>query len=115
MDALTLARRQLDAYNAADLHAFVACYHPEVVVLEGEEQTVAGRDALRERYTDLFTGRRRFGATVSARLTEGPHCVDHEHWWRVDPDTGERDEGALLVRYTERDGLIAVVQFLFAD
>ena len=42
----------------------------------------------------------------------GPHCVDYERWWRVDPDTGERSEGEGLVRYQERDGQIALVQFL---
>ena len=32
-DISTLAQRQLDAYNARDLDAFVACYHPDVVVM----------------------------------------------------------------------------------
>lgn len=109
----SLAQRQLDAYNASDLDAFVACYHPEVEVLEGEQKTVTGRDQFRERYADLFSGARHFGAEVSQRLIEGPHCVDHEQWWRLDPATGERESGSLLVRYTARDGLIAVVQFLF--
>lgn len=106
-----LAARQLAAYNAGDLDAFVACYHPDVRVFEGEEQTVAGRDAMRERYADLFAGGG-FGASVPRRLSSGPHCVDLELWWRRDPDTGARREGQLLVRYTARDGLIGTVQFL---
>jgi hypothetical protein len=32
-----LAQQQLDAYNRADLNAFVACYHPEVRILNGKE------------------------------------------------------------------------------
>ena len=56
-----------------------------------------------------------FGATVSQRIGTGPHCVDLEHWWRVDPSTNERSEGDLLVRYTLRDRLIGTVQFLKED
>jgi hypothetical protein len=110
-DVVTLATAQLAAYNAGDLSTFVACYHPDVVVWEDGEKTVEGRDKFRARYEDLFSGSG-FGASVPGRLTEGRHCVDLEVWWRVHPDTLERTEGRILVRYTERDGLIATVQFL---
>ena len=106
-----LAARQLAAYNAGDLDAFVACYHPDVVVWEGEAVTVRGRDAMRERYADLFAAGG-FGATVPARLTEGAHCVDLEAWWREDTETGDRTEGRLLVRYTARGAHIGAVHFL---
>ncbi len=42
----------------------------------------------------------------------GGHCVDLEHWWREDPETGARIEGTVLVRYSSRDGRIGVVQLL---
>lgn len=109
-DISTLAQRQLDAYNAADLDAFVACYHPEVVVLNQGEVSVRGRAAFRERYEALFR-RGGFGASVPGRLAEGRHCVDLEIWWR-EQEGGERREGRVLVRYTLRDGLIGEVQFL---
>jgi len=109
-DISTLAQRQLDAYNAGDLDAFVASYHPEVVVIEDGEVSVRGRIAFRERYEDLFRGGG-FGASVTGRLAEGPHCVDLEVWWR-EPEEGDRREGRILVRYTIRDGLIGEVQFL---
>lgn len=109
-DITTLAQRQLDAYNAGDLDAFAACYHPEVVVIEDGAVTVRGRSAFRERYADLFAGGG-FGASVPGRLAEGPHCVDLEVWWR-EPAAGVREEGRILVRYTARDGLIGEVQFL---
>ena len=114
MDIATLAARQLAAYNAGSLDDFVACYHPDVQVWEGEERTVRGRPAMRERYADLFAGGG-FGATVPERLAVGRHCVDREAWWRIDPESGARRSGELLVRYTEKDGLIGVVQFLFED
>ena len=108
---VTLAERQLAAYNAADLEAFVACYHDDVRVLTGDEETLRGRVAFRAQYQGLFEGWR-FGAEVPRRLHVGPHCVDFETWWRIDPESGERSEGEVLVRYTLRDGAIGTVQFL---
>ncbi len=106
-----LAMRQLDAYNAADLDGFCACYHPDVVVFDGGDESLRGVDAFRERYRGMFETWT-FGASVDERLSCGPHAVDDEAWWRVDPETGERSEGQVLVRYTEREGLIGTVQFL---
>lgn len=106
-----LAIDQLAAYNAADLDAFCACYHPDVVVLDAEgAHSLRGADAFRERYRPMFE-RGNFGASVDVRVHAGAHAVDSERCWRVGPD-GERSEGALLVRYTEREGTIGVVQFL---
>lgn len=106
-----LAARQLSAYNAADLDGFCACYHPDIAVYDGETESLRGITAFRERYVDTFT-RWSFGASVDARVSVGTSCVDHERYWRVEPATGERTEGEVLVRYTERDGQIGLVQFL---
>lgn len=106
-----LATRQLVAYNASDLDAFVACYHPEVRVFEGEALVCEGHDAFRARYRPLFEGYR-FGGEVPERLEVGDHCVELERWWRIDPESGERSEGEILVCYEAIDGLIGVVRFL---
>jgi hypothetical protein len=110
-DISVLAAQQLAAYNEANLEAFVACYHEDVRVLDQDEETLRGREAMRERYRELFE-EWTFGAEVSQRVHVGKNCVDYERWWRVEPGTGERAEGFLLVRYTEREGLIGLVQFL---
>ncbi|MEE2973102.1 MAG: nuclear transport factor 2 family protein [Planctomycetota bacterium] len=109
----TLAARQLEAYNASDLEAFCACYHDEVEVWNDREPTYSGIATFRERYRDLFE-RWDFGGSVSERLVCGDHAVDLEHWWRTNPDSGERSEGYLLVRYTLREDRIGVVQFIRA-
>ena len=106
-----LAQKQLDAYNASDLEAFVACYHRDVRVFNGDEESLRGREALRARYRELFH-EWSFGASVPERMVLNAHCVDFEEWWRVNPSTNERSEGKILVRYEERDGLIGTVQFL---
>ncbi len=106
-----LAEQQLDAYNRADLDAFVACYHADVLVLNGDEISANGIDEFRDRYQNLFN-QRKFGASVPKRIVLNAHCVDFEEWWRIDPNTGERSEGQILVRYQEREGLIGTVQFL---
>jgi hypothetical protein len=106
-----LAQNQLEAYNLSDLDAFCTCYHADVLVLDDLEETVRGLKAFRTRYDALFE-KWQFGAAVPSRLISGSHCVDYETWWRIDPESGERSEGEVLVRYTEKEGKIAIVQFL---
>ena len=110
-EVAALARRQLEAYNQSDLEAFVACYHPEVRVYEGESLVCEGRRAFRERYRRLFEDFT-FGGEVDERIYVDQHCVDKEAWWRIDPESGERSEGEILVSYQAIEGLIGVVRFL---
>ena len=106
-----LAAAQLDAYNRADLDAFVECYHPDVIVFDGQTLLLEGRAAFRARYESLFS-RTGFGADVHQRMSLGRHCIDAECWWRLDGESGVRRTGHVLVRYRERDGFIDLVQFL---
>jgi uncharacterized protein (TIGR02246 family) len=112
-EVVALSIRQLSAYNAADLDAFCACYHPDVRVLEADGTVrTQGMDAFRARYAGLFSDYRDVRAEVDARLTLGPHVVEHERWERTHRQTGEHTAGEVLVRYTARDGRIALVAFL---
>ena len=107
----SLAQQQLDAYNRADLDAFCLCYHEDVTVLSADGAVVAsGIGPFRQRYAGKFAAGG-FGAVVPERISLGAHCVDRERYWVSDPETGARREGEVLVRYTVRDGRIAVVQF----
>ena len=106
-----LAIQQLAAYNESQLEEFVMCYHPDVVVYDGDEKVCEGREGFRERYRDLFE-RFEFEGTVPDRLVNGGHCVDLEHYWRVNPETGKRTEGSILVCYSLRENSIGVVRFL---
>jgi uncharacterized protein (TIGR02246 family) len=110
---LALSRRQLEAYNRQDLEAFAACFHAEVLVL-GEDGTVVHRgiDAFRRAYGAMFDAHREVQASVDQRIVLGEHVVELEHWSRVHAATGARSSGTVIVRYTERDGAIAVVELL---
>ena len=108
---VALATQQLAAYNDSNLDAFVACYHADVRVLNGDEVTIRGQADFRAQYQNLFESWA-FGAEVPERIHYAAHCVDLERWWRTDPESGLRSEGVVLVRYEERDGLIGTVQFL---
>jgi len=107
---VNLAARQLVAYNASDLDAFVDCYHEDVRVLNGEVESIRGREEFRERYRVLFQDWT-FGASVPQRMDVGDQCFDLEDWWRIDPESGARSEGRLVVRYVLQDDRIGTVQF----
>lgn len=108
-----LSRRQLDAYNRADLDAFCACYHDDVTVIAADGQLVRrGQAAFRAAYGEMFATHDQVHAEVTSRLVLGPHVVEFEAWSRVERATGERKGGEVLVRYSVEDGLIRWVQFL---
>jgi hypothetical protein len=109
-----LSAAQLVAYNAADIDAFCACFHPEVEVLDEQGvRTLVGMASFRERYGALF---RDWAprATVDARLLLEPHVVEDEQWSRTHRLTGEVLSGRVLVRYTAAEGAIRWVEFLRA-
>lgn len=107
-----LAQTQLDAYNAADLEAFCACYHPEVRVLDAAGVcTLEGIAAFRARYGVMFERFEQVQAQVPERLSVGEHCVDLEHYSRVERSTGQASSGTVLVRYSLREDTIGVAQF----
>lgn len=110
---VTLSKRQLEAYNRADIGAFCACYHPDVMVLDHEGTcSVRGIEAFRERYGSMFDAHRDVNGRVDERLVLGEHVVEVERWSRVRKDTGEHVSGTVIVRYTEQDGLIRIAEFL---
>ena len=105
-----LAARQLQAYNQSDLNRFVECYHDEVEVYRDGKVIAQGKAEFRERYRRMFE-EMNFGATVPKRIATEKTCADVEHFWRIDPDTGEKSEGTVLVVYELREGRIGTVRF----
>ncbi|HXJ02861.1 MAG TPA: nuclear transport factor 2 family protein [Micropepsaceae bacterium] len=107
-DAVSLIQRQLDAYNAQDLDAYVACYAPDVVVagLNGSV-TEKGREALRARYAKAFATFPENKARLVNRMAVGSTVIDHED---VSRGPG-KERFEIIAIYTVKDGLIARVDF----
>lgn len=103
-----LIQRQLDAYNAHDIEAFMACYAEDAQLagLNGAV-TQAGHDAIRARHLDLFAQHPQNRAELANRIDLGTTVIDHERVERV--PGGERFEVAAI--YTISDGRIARVDF----
>ncbi len=104
------AERQLAAYNARDLDAFVACFADDVEVYDFPDAlSLKGRERFRARYVERFKAEG-LHAIVVHRAVIGTRVIDHERVWLNGP--GKSDPVDLVVIYTVRDGLIARVDFI---
>lgn len=103
-----LIQRQLDAYNAQDIAAFLACYADEIelATLNGGVNQ-KGLDAVRKRHEDLFAQFPQNRAKLVNRIDLGTTVIDHESVERS--PGGEKFDVAAI--YTIRDGKIARVDF----
>jgi hypothetical protein len=80
MNAEELAQRQLEAYNARDLDAFLACYAPDVELADLPENRVFARgiDRMREIYDSFFRGAPDLHCRLVSRISVGRFAVDQE-------------------------------------
>jgi len=96
-----LVDRQVAAYNARDIEAFVACFAWDVELVDGNGNTVmTGREEMRVRYGAMFERHPDLHAEVLTRIEVGPWTIDHER-----TTAGGRTMEA-AVAYLVRDGLI---------
>ena len=104
------AQRQLDAYNARDLEAFLACYAEDCTVHAhpSGEVLMAGREAMRARYERLFAEHPDLHCRLLARVEHECFAIDHEHVEGLRPD----EIVHAVAVYEVRDGLIRRVWFL---
>ena len=103
-----IAQKQLDAYNAQDLDAYVAFFAEDCVVsgLNGTPSETS-REAIKARYANAFAQFPQNRAVLKNRIAVGNTVVDHERVIRA--PGGEEFE--IIAIYTFRDGLIARVDF----
>ena len=104
-----VVQKQLDAYNAHDLHAFAATYADDVELIElPADVFVRGIAQLRERYAKPFADPV-LHANVVNRIVVGNTIVDHEQVRRTFPEgTGTLEAIAI---YLVENGKIAKVWF----
>jgi len=105
--------RQLAAYNARNVEAFLKFYAPDAELFEFPDKLLArGTVALRERYTTRFADSI-LHATVAHRTAMGNKVIDHEKvriTWPDGPGTWE-----LTAIYEVNGGLITRVWFIYGE
>ncbi|MGF2615275.1 steroid delta-isomerase [Rossellomorea vietnamensis] len=76
-----LAQKQLAAYNAQNLEAFLECYSDDVLVIEFPSNNVMyqGIEGMRERYGKMFQENPDNHAELLSRIIKGNIAIDHEH------------------------------------
>jgi hypothetical protein len=78
-EAETIVQRQLEAYNARDLEAFLACYADDAKLWRAPSTlTESGKEALRARYKRRFDGAPSLHAEIVRRIAFDRFVVDHE-------------------------------------
>ena len=97
-----VVQAQLEAYNAGDIDAFMATFHPEAVLFAiGDPIPRAqGRDAVRAIYADLFARSPDLHSELVHRAVLGNRVIDHE---RITGREGG-DVLELLMVYEVEDG-----------
>ena len=85
-------KRQLDAYNAKDIEAFMEAWTDDAEIFEHPSTLLArGRDAIRARHEERFREPFLYGRLIS-RTCVGSTVVDHEEVTRSFPEGRGRVE-----------------------
>ena len=111
-DPIDIAQAQLDAYNAGDLEAFLACYAEDTQIEDGEGNVImADRNAMRALYQTLFDQSPELHCDLRSRITTGRFVVDEEYVTGANLE-GFPSEAHAIVIYRIEDGLIRHVRML---
>lgn len=109
MSAVDLVQRQLEAYNAQNLEAFMATYAPDCQICDlNGAVTQNGHGDIRARYAAMFAQYPENKARLVNRMALGDVVIDHEDVMRG--PNGPRLEAIAV--YTVKNGLIARVDFI---
>lgn len=106
-----LVQRQLDAYNAHDLEAFIATYSPEIEIFDianAAAPQMTGLEGMRAVYGEMFASMPDLRCDLGNRIADGAFVIDHEICHMGAP--GDPPERAIAI-YQVEDGLIRRVWF----
>ncbi len=84
-------QRQLEAYNAKDLAAFIACYHPDIAIyrMPASSPAITGRAALADFYAKQRFTIAALRAEVINRMMVGNKVIDHERVYGLTAEPSE--------------------------
>jgi uncharacterized protein (TIGR02246 family) len=109
MSSVDVVQRQLEAYNAQNMEAFIATYAPDCKICDlNGDVTQNGHADIRARYAAMFAKFPENKARLVNRMTLGDVVIDHE-------DVTRGPSGPCLEAiavYTVKNGLIARVDFI---
>ena len=102
-DPTQVVQRQVEAYNAHDLDAFVASYAPNIQVrlLPADSLIIADSGAFRRENAYLQRVPAGFGVDITDRIVTGCFVIDHERLRPVG-DRPARDAGAAIYQVEGR-------------
>jgi len=101
--------RQLEAYNARDVGAFVPCFSEDVVVEDGSGTVrMRGRGEFHARYSAAFAAEPAVRCEIVHRIRHGEYVVDHENLTGY--RSGERRQAVAI--YRVQGDVITHVRFL---
>jgi imidazolonepropionase-like amidohydrolase len=106
----TVVQRQVEAYNARDIDAFLSFYAEAAVIrrLPTGEISWDSREAMRPRYAKRFSENPELHCTITQRVVHGEWVVDHE----LVTGVKDRPRVRAVAIYEVRHGLIQNVWFL---
>lgn len=108
-----VVERQLAAYNAKDLDAFMAFYAPDAELIELPDKPLAkSAAAMRERYRQRFADPI-LHCTIANRIVIGNKVIDHERIRRTWPEGPGTWEAVAI--YEVRGALVQRVWFIFGE
>lgn len=107
---LNAVRAQLDAYNAHDVDAFLACYTPDCVIEDGEGALImTGHAEMRVRYQTLFASSPNLHCEIVSRVCIGDYVIDEE---QITGRVPNLRRAVVIYRVDNASGLISHVRFL---
>ena len=110
-----LVQRQLDAYNAHDLEAFIATYSPEIEIFDianAAAPQMTGLEGMRAVYGEMFSTMPNLRCDLGNRIADGAFVIDHEICAMGEP--GDPPERAIAI-YQVEEKLIRRVWFATVD
>jgi imidazolonepropionase-like amidohydrolase len=106
----TVVQRQVEAYNARDIGAFLSYYADDVVIrrLPSGEVAWDSKEAMRPRYAKRFAENPDLFCTITQRIVHGNWVIDHE----LVTGVKDRPRVRAVATYEVKNGLIQNVWFL---
>lgn len=101
---------QLEAYNTRDIDRFILSYDPEVVIEDGEGNTLMrGHGEMRTSYGSLFDASPDLHCRLVNRIRVGNYVIDEEEVTGVNLEGAPKSLHAAAIYRVENDKIAHVV------